>query len=1306
MKKKLIAVCFLCVLFFVGATETENYRLRFIPTEKPLVIDGHIDDWNLSGGVFVCNDVENLRDRFSVWIYGMYDSEYVYILARWRDETPLNNYEKKGAHGFNGDCLQVRFILFPDSENDKCATYWDLWKDNSETYVMSRESPGKAGQFHWNELPKLLDSQNEGVEMEFFVSEDGSGYDQEVRIPWKLLSAAGKAPKPGESFRFTVEPNFTAGQFGRITTKGIFNEKAEKIDRIFTYCTYSSWGEGILLEKKDVKGLKPDPVRLSDGRTFSVEMKEGVPFADFSDLVQRFTLTGYENIEFDMPYDGYISLNILNSKGDIVRHLLNWERYSKGTHTVEWDGLTDFSYRFPGHPVSSGDYSWEAIIHKGARLTYRGQAGYGGRVPWIGDANDHWLGDHGVPSDIEANSRRLFLSSSGAEGGRHLISTDLEGNTIWGLQNTTGGYDPWDIAADENNVYVLHSSRPAGKDKRAKIIISRVDAWKGSYKKWDGQPDHILSLEEMYGEKDIQDMPDYFKSIDVANGKIYLTASDDGQKQGIYILDSATGKFERYIACEEPVSIDVAGSRAYVISGGEKLVEVDLKSGKEKQILDKLDKAVSVMISGEHAYVSENGSQMCVNVYNLNNKKLLKRYGTKGGRPKIGKWRADSMYNPRGMIISPDGARLWVAEAYNHPKRVSVWNLEDGELVKDFFGTAHYGAGGGAISPRDPNVMIGEACEWLLDEKSGKAECVGVFDNTFHGYANFYQPSNGRLYLAATLGWFGQAMRIFERTAPGEYRLIVEITSNRKDHSKDSPETVVWCDLNLDGKRSDNEIQIYKGHLSIWGSNSWSLNMGNDLTLYPYDITNKQLMIWKTDKMLNNGVPFYDINNMKPVSEEISKRYVAGMSSVFPNIDSSKLLLNLENKELKDPFDYEWACVDTKTWKILWTYPNPFFQVHRSHKAPTYEPGLLRGAFNPIGTFRFPGIIGDAWIINANFGEWYLLSASGFYVSRIFNGNMFEWRWPSEAAPGVDLTNLPSGSGGEDFGGSAIQGNDGKAYIQAGKFGNWNVLLSGLDDAEKLSGKGIKISEADTKESFAIREKILQDYAPKRETVVKKKTINVSDKSGGDFGGVKHIRFSKQSAAEVIIWLAYDAENLYCKWNVADSTPWVNGGKDFSQLYSTGDTVDIQIATDSKANPNRNDPAKGDIRISIANFNGKNIAVIYKFKNDIKKPRTFSSGVLQGYVVDYVDIITDAQIYTKTGNNKYEVIAAIPWKDIGIQPKSGMKFLADFGATHGDPSGTRTRLRTFWANQQTGLVDDIVFELKLEPKNWGTIVLE
>jgi len=44
-----------------------------------------------------------------------------------------------------------------------------------------------------------------------------------------------------------------------------------------------------------------------------------------------------------------------------------------------------------------------------------------------------------------------------------------------------------------------------------------------------------------------------------------------------------------------------------------------------------------------------------------------------------------------------------------------------------------------------------------------------------------------------------------------------------------------------------------------------------------------------------------------------------------------------------------------------------------------------------------------------------------------------------------------------------------------------------------------------------------------------------------------------------------------------------------------------------------------------------------------------------------------------------------------------------FAAWPGDKSGKETLLRTHWNNQTTGIVNDEVFELRMEPKNWGEL---
>jgi hypothetical protein len=73
------------------ATETEHYGIKILPAPGKVTVDGKVDDWDLSGGTFVCSDVENLREKLACWFHVMYDQSNLYVLARWIDETPLSN---------------------------------------------------------------------------------------------------------------------------------------------------------------------------------------------------------------------------------------------------------------------------------------------------------------------------------------------------------------------------------------------------------------------------------------------------------------------------------------------------------------------------------------------------------------------------------------------------------------------------------------------------------------------------------------------------------------------------------------------------------------------------------------------------------------------------------------------------------------------------------------------------------------------------------------------------------------------------------------------------------------------------------------------------------------------------------------------------------------------------------------------------------------------------------------------------------------------------------------------------------------
>ena len=133
--------------------------------------------------------------------------------------------------------------------------------------------------------------------------------------------------------------------------------------------------------------------------------------------------------------------------------------------------------------------------------------------------------------------------------------------------------------------------------------------------------------------------------------------------------------------------------------------------------------AIGVSIAGGRIYVGEGEPSVQIKVFTPDGKQVL-AIGKQGGRPRTGPWVKDGMWNIHGMAVDTEG-RLWVAEALYFPKRFSVWNNQTGAFVREFFGSTHYGASGGAINPDDPNIMVGEACEWRLDPATGRVLIKG-----------------------------------------------------------------------------------------------------------------------------------------------------------------------------------------------------------------------------------------------------------------------------------------------------------------------------------------------------------------------------------------------------------------------------------------------------------------------------------------------------------------------------------------------------------------------------------------------------
>ena len=1269
----------LAVVLFSGAalaTETENLGIRALPAPGKMKIDGKADDWNLTGGVFICADVETQRDTFAQWFHLMHDADHLYLLARWINPTAAKPSAKGDAESFATGNLRLRFIVTRPMLG-KMISHWDCrrWAVSA---AFGKQFRGK-----------IRDTRKEGVRQAFAKDPSGNGYVQEIAIPWKLLTRGDTGARPAGNFIVTVEAIWAGGH----RAKDIWKLKPGSVpDRSFTFMAYDDWGVATLEREGSVL---PERTRLSDGRQFPVTLTDGRPEVNWKGLIQSKALKGFKTIKFTMPADGYVSMHIKDAEGMVIRQLLGAAYYDKGPQEVLWDGLTTPVWRTPGTIVPPGDYTASAIWHKGIGVRLRGFACNGGRAPWNNGPTTNWGGDHGAPVAVASDGEKVYIGWSGSEAGKALVVYDPKKGVVW--KNSRSGIASCRlVAAGDGVVYGVSS------------LLYVMNASDGSYVRWkkkgeegkkaqDGGPDS--RMREIYEKSDYQGMRP--EGLSIKNGKLYISSTD--AKGMIAVVDHKTRKLLRTWPVPWPRHLHaVSDTLVYVVSGknriipkdpttgkrrvvvDKRIVALDPTTGETRVVVDKLNKPTGIGVDKEGLiYVGVGEYDNQVQVFSADGK-LVKTIGRKGGRPPFGPWQGDGMLSIQGITIGPEG-HLWVTESTGTPKRVSVWNTKTGKLVKEFFGPTHYGASGGTINPLDPDIMVGEGCEWRIDHKTGLGECTGVFADHYSGTARFCVGSNGRLYLVT--GPPGHTKKpipytIYERTGLGKYSLRGRIGGG---FGKRHPKTRFWADINGDRLQQANEIRYIDGRTTASGDTGLTLGMNADLTFYGKNDKLGPIRI-NLKGFTECGAPEYDLDN-------IEKLPVWGIAT-----PSNKVLLSGWTKNKM----YE--AYDLTTGKLLWKYAAPFAGVHGSHYAPPPHVGLIRGSFGAVGSAKLPDPVGEFWVLNTNVGEWHVLTAEGFYLTRLFQGEWMKIRWPAEAIPGAVLDNCPSGSGGEDFGGSLVQGADGKIYIQTGKTGLWNVEVVGLESVKRLPPAAVVIGAPDRAKAEKILAARLRVKFGMKQLTIKKATPKFTGDLDRDFKDAQIISYMKYEIAGIRSAAAWDDEFLYLAWEVADKTPWINAAKLPEHMYLKGDTVDFQLGADPAAKKGRALATTGDLRLSIGNFMGKPTVVIYRKKSLIKIPKTFSSGIVAKHVMEMVAVLGGAKVEVKIKPRiGYVIEAAIPLSVLTLDPTGGLRVTGDFGATHGGADGARTRLRTYWNNTKTGLVDDAVLELKMVPSTWGEL---
>ncbi len=171
--------------------EADIRGMHAVPAPGKVKIDGKLADWDFSGRMLSCDDVEKELDTFSAKLALMYDAENFYISIHFKDRAPLGNrihpVREKGA-GWQGDSVQLRIRASGWKVSSFDCWYYQPTGEAAVYYQpdmqVRRPIGGRGEKTYMGKGPELGD----GLEMAFLIDADKQGYVQEIKIPWALIS--------------------------------------------------------------------------------------------------------------------------------------------------------------------------------------------------------------------------------------------------------------------------------------------------------------------------------------------------------------------------------------------------------------------------------------------------------------------------------------------------------------------------------------------------------------------------------------------------------------------------------------------------------------------------------------------------------------------------------------------------------------------------------------------------------------------------------------------------------------------------------------------------------------------------------------------------------------------------------------------------------------------------------------------------------------------------------------------------------------------------------------------------------------
>ncbi len=1240
-----------------------------------VTVDGRLDpgEWDTATGTLIAYEPTLFPDRYATRVMWQYAVEGLYVGLRWYTGGPQFNVNDPArfGHGYDGgDALQIRL-------GTSRASHIDAWR-----YTEGKE-PVPAITIVYGvkfEEGKLGDALAEGAKV-VVANVAGSGYTEEIFLPWELITTTGAPLKEGDSFHAVLDLFYSGLEGNRVP---------------FIVAVKVSPPSGVVV-------LPPVATR-----------------------------------------EGYATVVVENERGEVVRRLLASAKVTKGEPIADWDGLDQ-----EGEPAPAGKYRFRGLTHTGLGLKYLMSYNNPGQPPWQSqEGTGEWGGDHSPPQAVAADNWGLYLGWPAAEDGDGIIGCDFSGKKRWHFYQTPLPVSTGAVCLASDGQYLYYAADTirwpqAGQTQIAyfKTILSCLDRTTGQRRSfsmaqpyneldnWDISETRSGFWWELYQDKSfsldncgIHD--DYFYTqrclganltgLAARGGKLYVSLRLRNQ---VVVYDAANmTELDRWPVRKPGGLAFSRDGKLYGISY-RSAVRLDLTTGALTPVVATgLDNPVGLAVGPDDTlYVSQWGKTQCVQAFSPEGQPL-RTIGTRGGRPYLGAYQTGGMLQPRGIAVDKDN-KLWVTEDDNFPRRVSVWEARSGKFLNEFIGgTLYGGAAGGVLDPANPRHGISLGTLYDLDFAKGTYRplttmwrrtsldaCfrVGTAGGQNCTAAVRFLDYKGKRFLLTTGRMFEVALAELRPDGTTIPRAAVGGILNRGDNPLVMPkeklgfrhviypefmyghggDNFVWTDDSGDGVPQAEEMQWRKQTPEFpliglyWGTGT----ADKDLNVYVgCSYQNSAFLRFPLQGLTPSGAPKYDLNKVEVVGKPIP----GPLSSLGRGAAGD--LFTVHNGEWRTPTVHPALNCYGPDGKLRWSY-----ETNKDYKPMGNING--EGIMGPVSS---GGEAGEVLALQQYHGCYVpFLTTDGLFIDRVL-------RDPAEGGPpGPDVYR-------SEVLQHLVRLNDGRIILSHGKNTHNLLQVTGLDTVKRFSGSFTLTPEQAARAVQRRQEAAAERTASAPIRVTWAKTAPTVDGKLDDWDLTTASTIGPGEGvprAQVMMTADRAKERFYVAFRVYKNGKFLNTGQDPTQLFLTGDCVDLQFCTDVTSDPQRLAPVMGDQRLIISKVGERPVAVLYKALVPFaKKPVAFRSPVRE-VVFDEVAEIKDAEVKIVDTAEGYIVEAGFCYRDLFKRFLWwGEVLQGDAGIIVADQTGRRVA-RIYRFNQDTGLVADVPTEAALTPNEWGGV---